>query len=426
MAVSGQFGRPLRICQQCSIRWFPLPSRNSRAFQISAASKLEASIETGASTPEPPPLAPQRNIDPNTVATPRLERRLLRTTGQQPIGSRRRRAALLTSANIPFEQLPYQCFQEARKLLLADREEKLRQVEEERRKIAKVKAVPAEKYGGEFAKKGRLVRMQKYLERLKILADINDPVIKKRYEDGDGDMNRPIYRYLADRQWRQQRRLIMMQRINQMHVVPDVLSTLDPTAEVRMTFGRRTVQPGEFVNSRLSEEPPRLNIQVFDKGERHVSIVIADPDVPNVETDDFDSRCHFLAVNVPVSPTSTSVPLFKPPEDAQILRDWLPPHAQKGSPYHRLIVLVLEQKNGKISETKELENIVRRIGDFSIRSLMGRLQSKAIGAHLFRTIWDDATAEVMQRAGIEGANIELKRKKPEKLPYKKKDGARYR
>lgn len=28
--------------------------------------------------------------------------------------------------------------------------------------------------------------MYKYLEELKVLADINDPVVKKRWEDGDG------------------------------------------------------------------------------------------------------------------------------------------------------------------------------------------------------------------------------------------------
>ena len=40
--------------------------------------------------------------------------------------------------------------------------------------------------GGEHIKKGRIIAMEKHLEELKILADINDPVIKKRFEDGQG------------------------------------------------------------------------------------------------------------------------------------------------------------------------------------------------------------------------------------------------
>ncbi|KAL8930674.1 MAG: hypothetical protein Q9208_000545 [Pyrenodesmia sp. 3 TL-2023] len=382
-------------------------------------------------TASPPPeaLPPLGVLDPNIVSSPRLERKLVRTTGQQPIGSRRRRAALQNSKNIPFEQLPYQCFQEARKLLLADREEKLKQIEEERRRIAKVKAVTATQYGGEYVKKGRIVRMQKHLEKLKILADINDPVIKKRFEDGEGtgDMNRPIYRYLADQEWRKQKRLILMQRINQMHIVPDVLPSLDPTAEVKLAFGRRNVQPGDFVDSTISESPPRLDVQVFDKGERLISIVVLDPDVPNLETDGFDSRCHFFAVNVPISPDSTYVTLSGLLEGTQVLRPWLPPHAQKGSPYHRLAVLIYEQKDGTEVKAGLREKISSTVkGDFRLNRFTRNLQDQPIGVHLFRTIWDDGMAGVMQRAGIEGANIELKRQKPEKLPYKKKDGARYR
>lgn len=55
-----------------------------------------------------------------------------------------------------------------------------------RRRIAFWQNVPAGDLGGEFAKRGKLVRMQRFLEHLKVLADVNDPVIKKRFEDGMG------------------------------------------------------------------------------------------------------------------------------------------------------------------------------------------------------------------------------------------------
>ncbi len=104
-----------------------------------------------------------------------------------PIGSRRRRAALKSSNNIPFEQLPYQCFQEARKMLQADRSEKLKKIEVTRARIERLNEqdrspVP----GGEVSKQRRLADMKEHLEGLKILADINDPLIKKRFEDGEG------------------------------------------------------------------------------------------------------------------------------------------------------------------------------------------------------------------------------------------------
>ncbi|KAL8998300.1 MAG: hypothetical protein Q9169_002614 [Polycauliona sp. 2 TL-2023] len=420
-----RLANPFRNCLRCSTGRDSVYVSCIRAFCASAIVRAEASIESPSSIPDIPP--PGRLLDPNRVATPRLERRLLRETQQQPIGSRRRRAALQSTSNIPFQQLPYQCFQEARSLLQADRQTKLKQIDEERRRIARVQATSAEQCGGEYVKKGRLVRMQKYLEDLKILADINDPVIKKRFEDGEGDMNRPIYRYLADRLWRQQRRLILMQRLNQMHIVPDVVPYLDPTAELRLLFGKRNVQPGDFVESQNSEKPPRLSIQVFDKGERLVSILVVDPDVPNLQTDSFDARCHFLAINVPISPSSTSVSLTQISSDSRTIKPWLPPHAQKGSPYHRMLVFVLEQKERQALDSQGLKRMLEtQVGNFNIRSCMDKIHGKLIGTHLFRTKWDDGMAGVMQRAGIAGADVELKRMKPEKLPYKKKNPERYR
>lgn len=103
------------------------------------------------------------------------------------MGSRRRRAALATSFNIPFEQMPYQCFQEARKVLNQDRQEKIGQIIVEEAKIKRLEAADASTFrGGESYKQKRLESLRKYVEELKILADINDPVVKRKFEDGQG------------------------------------------------------------------------------------------------------------------------------------------------------------------------------------------------------------------------------------------------
>jgi large subunit ribosomal protein L35 len=147
-----------------------------RTFTTSSI-REDAALETTTSSRPP--------LDPALVSTRKQERQLL-ATGVQPIGSRRRRAALKTTSNIPFEALPYQCFQEARKVLLSDRQEKLQQIAVERERIARVQARDPAELGREHVKKGKLVAMQKHLEHLKILADINDPMVKKRFEDGEG------------------------------------------------------------------------------------------------------------------------------------------------------------------------------------------------------------------------------------------------
>lgn len=170
--------RPIFQCLRCRprISFVTASLQSNRAFRGTTVQHDEVQAQK-----EPF----YKALDPTTVSSPRLERRLVRA-GNPPVGSRRRRLALQTSSNIPFEQLPYQCFQEARKVLQEDREEKLQQIEVERGRIARLKATDPALTGGEHAKQSRLKSMQKHLEHLKILADINDPMTKKRFEDGLG------------------------------------------------------------------------------------------------------------------------------------------------------------------------------------------------------------------------------------------------
>lgn len=321
-------------------------------------------------------------------------------------------------------------------MLQKDREEKLEAIRKEKIRINNLLALDSSTMkGGESQKQVRLTSMRNHLERLKILADINDPLIKKRFEDGlgmyhvgtgfkatanafTGDMSKPIYRHLADKKWRSYHRLVIEQRINQLGVVPDVLPHFEPTADVRLAFRTRNVQPGDFVESRLSEIPARLKVQVFDKGERLVSVVVVDSDVPVVEKDRFTSRCHYLATNIPLSPTNDSLALTKVNEE-QVVHSWLSPFAQKGSPYHRYSIFILEQKPGQVLDKAELMEKVKRDG-FSMRSFVDKFAVKPIGFTIFRSLWDEGTAGVMARAGIEGADIEFKRKRIEALKPKQK------
>lgn len=92
-----------------------------------------------------------------------------------------------TTDDIPFEQLPYQAFQEARKILAADREDKLSKIRVELEKLALLeKKNPEEVKGGQAMKDTKLASLRREVERLKLLADANDPLVKKRFEDGLG------------------------------------------------------------------------------------------------------------------------------------------------------------------------------------------------------------------------------------------------
>ena len=175
---------PSRAALQC-LRSLVAPSKvestgqSARPFTTSATSRDQVQAEA------PPKESFSSSPDPTTDLVPHPEHRLTRAV-TQPIGSHRRRVALQGTSNVPFEQLPYQCFQEARKILRADREEKINQIAVERARIARLREADPELSGGELRKQNRLRSMHRTLERLKILADVNDPMVKKRFEDGLG------------------------------------------------------------------------------------------------------------------------------------------------------------------------------------------------------------------------------------------------
>ena len=181
--AGGGGGRSLRLCWQCM--------RNAVGHRALSTSPLSQAPEQ--TTTE----APSSKLDPYLVSWPREERKLLKETGKNPIGSRRRRAALKSSANIPFEQLPFQCFQEARKFLHEDRQEKLELIQVQRSRMERLADTVTVDPDATLKKETRLRSMRLHLDYLKIQADINDPVVKKRFEDGLGDLNTPIIEVLT-------------------------------------------------------------------------------------------------------------------------------------------------------------------------------------------------------------------------------------
>ena len=247
-------------------------------------------------------------------------------------------------------------------------------------------------------------------------------------------MNKPIYRHLAEQKWRAYDYKVTSQRIAQHHIVPDLLPKLDPTADVQLFFRRAKVPPGAMVPSLVSESAPRLRVQVFDKGERLATVVVIDSDVPELETDTFTKRCHFMAATVPISPSETSVAFSKLGADKTAV-PWLPPFAHKGSPYHRLSVFVLEQ-SGPV-DVEKLRSLYKAGPDatgFSLKSLRDKFSLKPVGFNLFRTEWDTTTGAVMARHAIPGGDIEFRRTrvhsvKPERKPRgweAKRQGPKYK
>jgi large subunit ribosomal protein L35 len=89
-------------------------------------------------------------------------------------------------------------------------------------------------------------------------------------------MQKPVYRFLLNRKWREYRRPILMQRLTQMHVVPDLLPQIDPVVDVQVRFQGKDVQPGAYVESLQSETPPTFKVFAFEAGQMLCTVAIVD------------------------------------------------------------------------------------------------------------------------------------------------------
>lgn len=225
-------------------------------------------------------------------------------------------------------------------------------------------------------------------------------------------MAKPIYRHLAEKKWRAYDYKLIKQRIEQFHIVPDVLPKLEPVVDVQLYFENAKIPPGSVVPSDISERLPRLKVQPFDdKGERLITIVVVDADVPDVANNNFSKRCHYIATNIPVSPSLPAVALPHITGADQLAVPWLAPYSTKGAPYHRLGIYVLEQKaggSGPLDAAKMKELYAEQRENFSLKSFRDKFELTPVGFNMFRSVWDEQTAEVMARHGIEGAELELR------------------
>ena len=156
--------------------------RNQTALRLFATSpglQTDPQVTTTSSETGPPHLDPE-------IISPKDQERKLEAQIIESSGSRRRRAAISSSPGIGFDQLPYQCFQEARLVLAEHRSEVVKQIDTQRDRIARLIAQDPAVSGGERQKQDRLRGMYKYLDELKIKADIHDPRVKMTFEDGLG------------------------------------------------------------------------------------------------------------------------------------------------------------------------------------------------------------------------------------------------
>lgn len=226
-------------------------------------------------------------------------------------------------------------------------------------------------------KEQELEGKRQHLEILEIQSEVNLPSVRFAVESGHADLTRPSHRKMVETKWRNEGDLdLLMERVSQMNIVPDVIPTFHPSFNLRCSFvtpesaGRRTyasevqaakakgrepppkssksralVEAGVYLSPAQTIDPPTMFTEVFHTDTRLYTLVMIDPDVPDVGNQTYQNYLHWMCPNIPLSASHKGPVLVR-----ELVPDhtkYVPPHPQRGTPYHRYILLLLPQPSAR-------------------------------------------------------------------------------
>ncbi|KAI7896838.1 phosphatidylethanolamine-binding protein [Mucor mucedo] len=268
-------------------------------------------------------------------------------------------------------------YEEALQLIQLDKKERLNMLSRIEKEISRVASTSTP---------AQLKALDALKFDLQVKAELNEPEVQKNFKLGNIDMSKPVYRYMCQKQFEKAPKSKLMERLTQMNVIPDLLAPgMNPVVEVAVKLAEGPIEPGVFLKPEQSIERPQIDITNFHTESRLYTLMMVDPDAPDVENQTYQQYCHWLVSNVPLSATSPTV------NGGDSVLDYVPPHPQKGTKYHRYTLMAFEQPN----EGQEKVDIkVEGRGNFDVKNLAKAHGLNVTGATFFRGEWDETVSKI--------------------------------
>ncbi|CDK26821.1 unnamed protein product [Kuraishia capsulata CBS 1993] len=259
------------------------------------------------------------------------------------------------------------------------------------------------------AEDGSDLKIKLLAKKDKLLADaekFNPEVLYKvQFATNSLDVTQPVYRRALKEKWESYAKMLTMQRLETLNVIPDTLPTLEPEVDVKIRFAHNAietyVEPGKILSSNVTSKPPVIEITEFEEVQHELyTVLIVNPDIPDIENDTFSTTLHWGLKDIPLSNVDNVIDPKKLLEDeTRELISYLPPTPEKNAPTNRLAVWVFRQ-NGvpleKVEVTREF---------FNIREFVEQNNLQAVGAHVFRSTWDRNVNRVRELYGLPKGRI---------------------
>ncbi|KAJ3851842.1 phosphatidylethanolamine-binding protein [Lentinula lateritia] len=377
--------------------------------------------------------------------------------------------------NRPIAEGVLPAYDEALKLIMRDSEDLSKEARKMGKEIHALEVqAEAEEAQGNTEKFNSILEelesLRKKYQILSVQSQINMPSVRWTVNNAQLDPWNPAHLHLAEQRWRGQGALdLLMERIHQMHVVPDLLPGVHPSLDLHVTvpyplnkqFKRSMksggksivgVEPGSFLSPTQTARAPGLWAHAWHSDVRLYTMVMLDPDVPNEETRTFTTYLHWMKPNIPVSAVAEPR-AFISPSLLNSHTTYVPPHPQQGTPYHRYTILLLPQPPKTVyslnTEAKFFKDLAKHNAEqhttsqwldipvvpdsqrrgFNLRQFIREWENNAVvvggGVHMFRELWDETVSGVFEVSVAEGRENEEKYALPKKVdPYADLKGAR--
>lgn len=235
-------------------------------------------------------------------------------------------------------------------------------------------------------------------------------IYNQLYSSDKLDLSQPVYRDFLYKKWKSYDLMMLMQRLETLHVIPDTLPTLDPKVDVKISFPhndadfQQWVVPGTILPSFAVSQPPRIQIHDFDNISNEYqlyTIVIVNPDTPDVKNNTYSTNIHYGLANVSLNNVDNTLTMEKLLNSEQTLSfsDYLPLTPEKNTPNHRACLWVF----------KQLENVsvdkVAPGSQFDIRGFAANHNLTAVGAHVWRQHFDRSVDQVRADYGLPAGSV---------------------
>ncbi|EGW33494.1 mitochondrial ribosomal protein MRPL35 [Spathaspora passalidarum NRRL Y-27907] len=250
-------------------------------------------------------------------------------------------------------------------------------------------------------------QLKDQIDTLLIRAEIQNPEVmyNSSFNDPDSlDKTQPVYRKALEQKWKKYDLMVTMQRLEQLHVIPDTLPTLEPKCDVKIRFGHNSdsefshwIVPGEMLPTIAVSQPPTIKIQEFERvdGKNLYSVLLVNPDTPDLPANSFSTTLHYALANVPLDNVDNTIDPSKllTKGEEYTLADFEPLVPEKNTPTQRACLWVFRQ-----TKPLDIKPVARK--HFDIRTFVQEQGLIPVGAHVWRQGFDRSVNQVREMYGL--------------------------